>query len=89
MGSLLIDAEDERSAGRGKVETDDIAYLVDEQRIIRQLERWLRCGCKPNAPHIRRIVLWEKPVSAAIKRIDQCVASAGVVRNVRSITAAT
>src|SRR6516165_9442201 len=39
MGSLLIDAEDERSAGRGKVETDDIAYLVDEQRIIRQLER--------------------------------------------------
>src|SRR4029078_3727547 len=38
MGSLLIDAEDERSAGRGKVETDDIAYLVDEQRIIRQLE---------------------------------------------------
>jgi len=30
-----------------------------------------------------------KPVSAAIERIDQCVASAGAVRNVRSITAAT
>lgn len=44
------------------------------------------CGCKPNAAHIRRIVVWEKPVSAAIERIDQCVASAGVVR---SITAAT
>ena len=41
-----------------------------------------------NADHIRRIVVWEKPVSAAIERIDQCVASAGVVRNVRSITAA-
>ena len=27
--------------------------------------------------------MWEKPVSAAIERIDQCVASAGVVRNVR------
>jgi hypothetical protein len=39
--------------------------------------------------HIRRIVVWEKPVSAAIERIDQCVASAGVVRNVCSITAAT
>jgi hypothetical protein len=39
--------------------------------------------------HIRRIVVWEKPVSAAIERIDQCVASTGVVRNVRSITAAT
>ncbi|SFH99410.1 hypothetical protein SAMN04487925_1011447 [Bradyrhizobium sp. cf659] len=53
------------------------------------LNVWLRCGCKPNAAHIRRIVVWEKPVSAAIERIDQCVASAGVVRNVRSITAAT
>jgi hypothetical protein len=31
----------------------------------------------------------EKPVSPAIERIDQCVASTGVVRNVRSITAAT
>ena len=53
------------------------------------LNVWLRCGCKPNADHIRRIVVWEKPVSAAIERIDQCVASAGVVRNVRSITSAT
>src|SRR4029077_5189952 len=53
------------------------------------LNVWLRCGCKPNAAHIRRIVVWEKPVSAAIERIDQCVASTGVVRNVRSITAAT
>jgi hypothetical protein len=33
--------------------------------------------------------VWEKPVSAAIERIDQCVASGGAVRNVRSITAAT
>jgi hypothetical protein len=42
------------------------------------------------ATHIRRrIMVWEKPVSAAIERIDQCVASTGVVRNVRSITAAT
>jgi hypothetical protein len=34
-------------------------------------------------------VVWEKPVSVSIERIDQCVASTGVVRNVRSITAAT
>jgi hypothetical protein len=47
------------------------------------LNVWLRCGCKPNATHIRRIVVWEKPVSAAIERIDQCVASTGVPRNVR------
>jgi len=44
---------------------------------------------RPVRAHIRRIVVWEKPVSAAIERIDQCVASTGVVRNVRSITAAT
>ncbi len=37
--ALLIDAEDEGSIGRGKVKTDDIAYLVDEQWIVRQLER--------------------------------------------------
>jgi hypothetical protein len=53
------------------------------------LNVWLRCGCNPNATHIRRIVVWEKPVSAAIERIDQCVASTGIVRNVRSITDAT
>jgi hypothetical protein len=45
--------------------------------------------CRPNATHTRRIVVCEKPVSAAIERIDRCVASAGVVRTVRSITAAT
>jgi hypothetical protein len=44
------------------------------------LNVWLRCGCKPNAAHIRRIVVWEKPVSAASERIDQCVAPTGVVR---------
>ncbi len=53
------------------------------------LNVWLRCGCKRNAAHIWQTVVWEKPVSAAIERIDQCVALAGVVRNVRSITAAT
>jgi len=43
----------------------------------------------PRICNIRRIFVWEKPVSAAIERLDQCVASVGVVRNVRSITAAT
>jgi hypothetical protein len=48
-----------------------------------------RCGCSPKAAHIRRIVVCEKPVAVAIERIDQCVASSGVERSVRSITAAT
>jgi hypothetical protein len=48
-----------------------------------------RCGCKPKAVQILRIVVCEKPVAPAIERIDQCVASFGVERSVRSITAAT
>ena len=49
-------------------------------------ERW---GCKPKAVHILRMVVCEKPAALAIERIDQCVASLGVERSVRSITAAT
>ena len=48
-----------------------------------------RCGCRQKAVQMRRIVVCEKPVTPAIERIDQWVASAGVERNVRSITAAT
>src|ERR1700746_3157873 len=50
--ALLIDAEDEGSVGRGKVQTDNIAHFVDEQRIVRQLERlatvWLQAECSPH-----------------------------------------
>ena len=45
-----------------------------------------RCGCRPNADQIRRMVVCDSPVSAAMERIDQCVASFGVVFSVRSIT---
>jgi hypothetical protein len=89
MGSLLVDAENERPVGRREVKADDAANLVDEQRIVRQLERLaavrLQAERRPHPAH-RGV---GKPVSATIDRIDQCVASAGVVRNVRSITAAT
>src|SRR3982074_2417231 len=36
--AFLIDAEDKGSVRRGQVKADDIAYLVDEQWIARQLE---------------------------------------------------
>src|SRR5215471_12682939 len=36
--TFLIDAEDKGSVRRGHVKTDDIAHLVDEQWITRQLE---------------------------------------------------
>ena len=45
-----------------------------------------RCGCRPNAAQIRRIVVCDSPASAAIERIDQWAASFGVVCSVRSIT---
>ena len=48
-----------------------------------------RCGWRPKAVQILRIVVCEKPIAVAIERIDQCVASVGVERSVRSITAAT
>ena len=50
--ALLVDAKDEGSVGRGKVQTDNIAHFVDEQRIVRQLERlatvWLQAECSPH-----------------------------------------
>ncbi len=36
--AFLIDAEDKGSVRRGRVRADDVAYLIDEQRIARQLE---------------------------------------------------
>ena len=46
---------------------------------LESLKVSLRWGCKPKAVQIRRIVVWESPVSLAIERIDQWVASTGVV----------
>ena len=36
--ALLVDAENKRPVGRREIKADDIAHLVDEQRIVRQLE---------------------------------------------------
>jgi hypothetical protein len=36
--ALLIDAEDKRPAGRRQIKADNIADLVDEQRIVGQFE---------------------------------------------------
>jgi hypothetical protein len=55
--AFLIDAEDKGSGRRRKVKADDIAYLVDEQRIARQLECLATVRLQANANHIRRIVV--------------------------------
>ena len=36
--SLFIDRQEQRAIGRAQVQPDDVAHLVNEQRILRQLE---------------------------------------------------
>jgi hypothetical protein len=36
--ALLVDAENQRPSWRGQIKPDDIAHLIDEQRIGGQLE---------------------------------------------------
>jgi hypothetical protein len=48
-----------------------------------------RCGCSPNALQIRSTADCVSPTSLAIERVDQCVASLGVVSSVRTITSST
>jgi hypothetical protein len=48
-----------------------------------------RCGCKPNARHLRLTMVWLNPQSLAIARVLQCVASVGVLSRVRRITRST
>jgi hypothetical protein len=48
-----------------------------------------RCGCSPNARQIRDTAVCVSPTSRAIDRVDQCVASRGVLSNVLTITSST
>jgi hypothetical protein len=48
-----------------------------------------RCGCNPNARQIRETAVCDNPTSAASDRVDQCVASFGVVSRVVVITRST
>jgi len=49
----------------------------------------VRCGCNENARQMRLIADWLIPVSTAIARVLQCVASRGFVSRVRTITRST
>jgi len=56
--AFLVEAENKRPVGRREVKADDIAHLVDEQRITRQLEGlatvWLQAERRPH-PADRRM----------------------------------
>lgn len=86
---FLVDTRDNSPVRRRQIKADTVLRLVDERGSADSLKVSLRCGCRPSAVQIRRMVVCDKPVPAAMLRIDQRVASFGVVFSVRSITAAT
>ena len=86
---FLVHTQHHGALGRVQVEPDDVADLGHELRIAGELERLRRCGCSPNALQIRCTADCVRPTSAAIERVDQCVASLGVVSNVLVITSST
>ena len=87
---LLVHAQHDRALRRGEIQADDVADLVDEQRVLGQLPASpTRCGCRPNARQIRETAVCESPTSPAIDRVDQCVASFGVGLQRATITSST
>ncbi len=56
---------------------------------VESLNVSLRCGFRLNADQIRCTVMCERPVLSAMLRVDQCVASFGIVVSVRLTTSAT
>src|SRR5271168_2203647 len=76
--ALLIDAEDEGSVGRGKVKADDIAYLVDEQRVVRQLERLATVRLQAERrPHpadrsVGKASFRRHRADRPVRRVDRC-----------------
>ena len=86
---LLVDAQHDRGLGRVEVQPDDVAHLVDELRIRRELERLdlMRLERKRPPDAADRALLI--PVAAAIDRVVQCVASAGCSSSVFTITRST
>ena len=50
---LLVDAQDQRAIRRGQVKPDDVAQLLDEQRVMESLKASVRCGCRAKARQMR------------------------------------
>ena len=75
---LLVHAQHQRPFGRVEVEPDDVADLVDEQRVFRQLPRSSLCGASPNARHTRDTVDWRHPQvrghrpGRPVRRVRRC-----------------
>jgi hypothetical protein len=85
----IANAQHHRAFRWVEVERDDVFDLLGEQRSLLSFHVSCRCGCRPNARQIREIAVWVNPTSAAIDRVDQCVASFGEVSSVLVITRST
>jgi hypothetical protein len=96
---FLVDAEHHRLVGRVQVETDDVADLLDKERIRRQLEVLLpvglhREGLQPavnrGLPQAEALRAREMPVAAAkVLALQWVLPSGGLVCRARLITSAT
>lgn len=70
-------SEDQSILRRVQVEAHDVANLVDEQRIVGQLERLRTVRCQREGRQIREMADCDMPVAAAIDPVDQWVAFFG------------
>ena len=86
---LFVHTQHQGRLGQIQVPADDVADLVDALRIGRQLEGVDRCGLSPNARQIRLIADCDLPTWRASDRVDQWVASVGVVSSVMTNTCST
>jgi hypothetical protein len=86
---LLIDAQHDGALRRIEIERDDVAHLLDQQRVRRELERLaamrLQAERLPDAMD-RGGGAW--PTAFAILRQLQCVAPGGRISRVRRIVSA-
>jgi hypothetical protein len=57
--TLFVKAENQRLTRRRQGKADDIADFVDEQWIAGSIKLCKRCGCKPKALQMRRVVACE------------------------------
>lgn len=80
------DAEHDGVRRRMHVDVDDVAHLLDEQWICRQLERLGALRLQAKARQIRCTVVRPNPLAFATPRLLQCVSSRGVSSIVLTIT---
>ena len=86
---LFVDAQHQGVVGWVEVEPNDVAHLVDKQRVSRQLEGLdavrLQSKGPPDAPRLEV----EMPLCRAMLRVLQCVAPAGRLSSVCTMTFST